>query len=127
MGFGKDQRIEFENRKDEYTLGDAIKDHTYDMELLANKYGSQHALARLYASGLENHFKWFKGSRNHQLIVTGHTHNPYLSRMRREKPHHSISDDVVYANGTLPRFLCLSTLIQAHVMSKLFHSHVRGL
>jgi predicted phosphodiesterase len=99
MGFGKDQRVEFENQKAEYTLGDAIKDHTYDMELLANKFGSQHALSRLYASGLENHFKWFKASRNHMLVVTGHTHNPYISRMRREKPHHSVSNDIVYANS----------------------------
>merc|ERR1719159_2282455 len=98
-GFGKDQTVEFESRKQEYTLGDAIKDHTYDMELLANKFGSQHALSRLYASGLENHFKWFKASRNHMLVVTGHTHNPYLSRMRRDKPQHSITDDVVYANS----------------------------
>jgi predicted phosphodiesterase len=98
-GFGKDHKVEFESRKAEYTLGDAIKDHTYDMELMANKFGSQHALARLYASGLENHFKWFKASRNHMLVVTGHTHNPYISRMRRDKPAHSISDDVVYANS----------------------------
>jgi len=99
LGFGRNQKVEFENHKMEYTLGDAIKDHTYDMELLANKFGSQHALSRLYASGLENHFKWFKASRNHMLVVSGHTHNPYISRMRREKPMHSVSDEVVYANS----------------------------
>jgi len=98
-GFGRDQIVKFEDVSQEYTLGDAIKDHTYDMELLANKFGSQHALSRLYASGLENHFKWFKASRNHVLVVTGHTHNPYISRMRRDKPMHSVSDDVVYANS----------------------------
>jgi len=99
MGFGRDQKVRFEDKTMEYTLGDAIKDHTYDMELLANKFGSQHALSRLYASGLENHFKWFKASRNHMLVVTGHTHNPYISRMRRDKPMHSVNDDVVYANS----------------------------
>jgi len=98
-GFGRNQKVEFDSSIKAYTLGDAIKDHTYDMELLANKFGSQHALSRLYASGLENHFKWFKQSRKHVLVVTGHTHNPYISRMRREKPQHSVSKDVVYANS----------------------------
>jgi len=98
-GFGHDQRVEFESKKADYTLGHAIADHTYDMELLANKFGSQHAMARLFASGMENHFKWYKASRNHVLIVTGHTHNPYLSRMRRDKPRHSVSHDIVYANS----------------------------
>jgi len=97
-GVGKDQKIEYESMKQEYTIGDVIKDHTYDMELLAQKFGSQHAMARIYCSGMENHFKWVRSSRKHSLVVTGHTHNPYIVKHRRDKPMHSISDDVVYAN-----------------------------
>jgi len=92
-------QVLFDSNLQNYTLDKAVKDHSHDLELWAQGFGSQHTLARVYASGFENHFKWAPMSQKHLVLVTGHTHNPYIARLPRTQPRASVSDDVIYVNS----------------------------
>jgi UDP-2,3-diacylglucosamine pyrophosphatase LpxH len=88
----------YHDKSSNYTLGDVYRDHEDDGRKMIANFGGRGTMARMLATGMDNARMYAKGLRRHLVMISGHSHMPFVERITRDKPS-KVSAEAVYANS----------------------------